>query len=75
MEKDPEDVRFNFVRWLNNDVGTAIGPSRVNPMTGQILNDDHILTDDSFVHIGVISTTSCHTWPRRDLLPKHFVAG
>jgi hypothetical protein len=29
MEKDPEDVRYNFVRWLNNDIGTAIGPSRV----------------------------------------------
>lgn len=45
MEKDPEDVRYNFVRWLNNDVGTAIGPSRVNPMTGQILDADIVLTD------------------------------
>lgn len=45
MEKDPEDVRYNFIRWLNNDVGTAIGPSRVNPMTGQILDADIILTD------------------------------
>ncbi|MEM9701263.1 MAG: DUF5117 domain-containing protein, partial [Planctomycetota bacterium] len=26
MDKDPEDVRYNFVRWLNNDIGTAIGP-------------------------------------------------
>ncbi len=45
MEKDPEDVRYNFVRWLNNDIGTAIGPSRVNPMTGEILDADIILTD------------------------------
>ncbi|CAN5777309.1 zinc-dependent metalloprotease [soil metagenome] len=45
MEKDPEDVRFNFIRWLNNDIGTAIGPSRVNPLTGQILDADIILTD------------------------------
>jgi hypothetical protein len=45
MEKDPEDVRYNFIRWLNNDVGTAIGPSRVNPMTGQILDADIVLTD------------------------------
>lgn len=45
MEKDPEDVRYNFVRWLNNDVGTAIGPSRVDPLTGQILDADIILTD------------------------------
>lgn len=45
MEKDPEDVRYNFIRWLNNDVSTAIGPSRVHPETGQILDADIILTD------------------------------
>lgn len=45
MEKDPEDVRYNFVRWLNNNIGTAIGPSRVHPLTGQILDADIILTD------------------------------
>ena len=28
MDKDPEDVRYNFIRWLSNDIGTAIGPSR-----------------------------------------------
>ncbi len=25
MDKDAEDVRYNFLRWLNNDVATAIG--------------------------------------------------
>ncbi|MBA3314932.1 MAG: zinc-dependent metalloprotease [Planctomycetaceae bacterium] len=50
MDKDPEDVRYNFVRWLNNDVGTAIGPSRVNPMTGQILDADIVLTDGWIRH-------------------------
>jgi hypothetical protein len=45
MEKDPEDVRFNFVRWLNNDIATAIGPSRAHPLTGQILDADIVLTD------------------------------
>ncbi len=50
MDKDPEDVRYNFVRWLNNDIGTAIGPSRVNPMTGQILDADIILTDGWIRH-------------------------
>ncbi|MHC5020487.1 MAG: DUF5117 domain-containing protein [Planctomycetota bacterium] len=43
MDKDPEDVQYNFVRWLNNDVGTAIGPSRVNPYTGEILDADIVL--------------------------------
>lgn len=50
MEKDPEDVRYNFIRWLNNDVGTAIGPSRVNPVTGEILDADIILTDGWIRH-------------------------
>ena len=45
MEKDPEDVRYNFIRWLNNNQGTAIGPSRVHPETGQILDADIVLTD------------------------------
>ncbi len=33
MDLDPEDVQYNFIRWLNNNVGTAIGPSRVHPLT------------------------------------------
>lgn len=45
MDLDPEDVRYNFVRWLNNNVSTAIGPSRANPLTGQILDADIVLTD------------------------------
>ena len=45
VEKDPEDVRYNFVRWLNNNISTAIGPSRVNPGTGEILDADIVLTD------------------------------
>ncbi len=45
MEKDPEDVRYNFLRWLNNDISTAIGPSRAHPLTGQILDADVVLTD------------------------------
>jgi hypothetical protein len=45
MDKDPEDVRYNFIRWLTNDQGTAIGPSRVHPETGQILDADVVLTD------------------------------
>lgn len=45
MDKDPEDVRYNFIRWLSNDISTAIGPSRVDPRTGQILDADIVLTD------------------------------
>lgn len=45
VDLDPEDVRYNFVRWLNNNISTAIGPSRVNPLTGEILDADIVLTD------------------------------
>ncbi len=50
MEKDPEDVRYNFIRWLSNDIGTAIGPSRAHPETGQILDADVVLTDGWIRH-------------------------
>jgi hypothetical protein len=61
MDLDPEDVRYNFVRWLSNGAGTAIGPSRVHPETGQILDADIILTD------GWIR----HWWTQyNELLPK-----
>lgn len=40
MEKDPEDSRYNFFRWNASDQGYAIGPSRTNPLTGEILDAD-----------------------------------
>ncbi|MCH7545207.1 MAG: zinc-dependent metalloprotease [Planctomycetes bacterium] len=45
MDKDPEDIRYNFLRWLNNDISVAIGPSRAHPLTGQIFDADIVLTD------------------------------
>ncbi|MEZ0230109.1 MAG: zinc-dependent metalloprotease, partial [Planctomycetota bacterium] len=45
---DPEDARYNFFRWVVNDEGYAMGPSRVDPRTGQILDAD-IIFDDSMV--------------------------
>ena len=50
MEKDPEDVNYNFIRWLSNGAGTAIGPSRTHPLTGQILDADIVLTDGWIRH-------------------------
>jgi hypothetical protein len=50
MDKDPEDVRYNFIRWLSNDIGTAIGPSRAHPITGKILDADIVLTDGWIRH-------------------------
>ncbi|MCA9293102.1 MAG: zinc-dependent metalloprotease [Phycisphaerales bacterium] len=45
MDKDPEDSRYNFIVWVSNDISTAIGPSRANPVTGEILDADIVLTD------------------------------
>ncbi len=45
MDKDPEDVRYNFIRWNANGASFAIGPSRVDPRTGQILDADVVMND------------------------------
>ncbi len=46
---DPADIRYNTIRWINTVDGYfALGPSRVNPLTGEILDAD-ILVDGSFV--------------------------
>ncbi|MDX1944716.1 MAG: zinc-dependent metalloprotease [Pirellulaceae bacterium] len=48
-DKDPEDVRYNFFRWITSNAGFAMGPSRVNPYTGQILDAD-VIFDADFVN-------------------------
>jgi hypothetical protein len=48
MDKDPEDLRYSFVRWTNSDMGFAIGPSHANPETGQIYEAD-IVMDENFL--------------------------
>ena len=45
---DPEDARYNFFRWIVSGQPFAMGPSRVDPRTGQILDAD-IVFDDSMV--------------------------
>lgn len=46
---DPSDIRYNTIRWINTVDGYfAMGPSRVNPLTGEILDAD-ILIDSSLV--------------------------
>lgn len=38
---DPSDVRYNTIRWfVAADASFAIGPSRINPYTGQIYDAD-----------------------------------
>ncbi len=48
MDKDPEDLRYSFVRWTNSHMGFAIGPSHAHPETGQIFEAD-IVMDEAFL--------------------------
>ena len=50
-EKKPEDIRYNFIRWMTADAPfSGIGPSRVNPYTGQILDADILLNSNMVEH-------------------------
>ena len=43
---DAEDINYNTFRWITSSAGFAMGPSRVNPYTGQILDADIIFDAD-----------------------------
>lgn len=45
---DPEDIRYNTFRWITTSAGFAMGPSRTNPKTGEILDAD-IVFDEGMV--------------------------
>ena len=47
---DPADARYNFIQWTVRGVGLAVGPSRPDPRTGQILDAD-IVVDDTWIRI------------------------
>src|SRR5262249_48502403 len=47
---DPEDINYNTFRWITANAGFAMGPSRVNPLTGQILDADIIFDADFLTH-------------------------
>lgn len=53
---DPADIRYNVIRWVSSDLGYAIGPSFINPRTGQILGAD-ITIDYGFMG-GILSEQS-----------------
>lgn len=45
---DPEDINYNTFRWITTDQGFAMGPSRANPLTGEIIDAD-IIFDASMI--------------------------
>ncbi len=75
---DPEDVRYSSIRWITSSEPSfgAIGPSRVDPRTGEILDAD-ILFEASIVQRrwkiyrdlvgpaseGLLGTSTINAWP------------
>ncbi|HWL07843.1 MAG TPA: zinc-dependent metalloprotease [Planctomicrobium sp.] len=45
---DPENVNYNTFRWMTAEANFAMGPSRIDPRTGQILDAD-IIFDSGFL--------------------------
>ena len=45
---DPADARYNFIQWTVRNQALAVGPSRADPRTGQILDAD-IVVDDAWI--------------------------
>jgi hypothetical protein len=43
---DPEDMNYNTFRWITSGAAFAMGPSRANPLTGEILDADIIFDAD-----------------------------
>lgn len=43
---DPGDINYNTFRWITSNAGFAMGPSRTDPLTGQILDADIIFDSD-----------------------------
>ncbi len=52
-EWDPADIRYNVIRWVSSNMGYAIGPSFVNPRTGQILGADITVDFDFLTHMDI----------------------
>ena len=60
---DPEDMNYNTFRWITTDSGFAMGPSRANPLTGEIIDAD-IIFDASMVRYLQARATALQTEQR-----------
>jgi hypothetical protein len=43
---DPEDINYNTFRWIASGQSYAFGPSRANPLTGEIIDADIVFDAD-----------------------------
>src|ERR1700733_4104373 len=77
---DSDDIRYTMIRWFTGvDAGFAIGPSRVNPYTGQIY-DAHIGFSDQLPRFvrrdaeEIIGPVTANTWSDTSLSLSAFPA-
>ncbi|HEY9862350.1 MAG TPA: zinc-dependent metalloprotease, partial [Candidatus Obscuribacterales bacterium] len=77
---DPADIRYNTIRWFNSfDSAFAMGPSRVNPLTGEILDAD-IIVDANFIRYlkqgfqALVSQNQPSSQPSGQVAPKNLCA-
>lgn len=66
---DPADIRYNTLRWISSNEPSfgAMGPSQVNPYTGEILNADILIEADMVRRAGWAWRSGVN--PRGDALP------
>lgn len=68
---DPEDARYNFFRWIVSGRAFAMGPSRPDPRTGQILDAD-IIFDDAMLRFYLADIETMGPRPAAAILgPEH----
>jgi len=71
---DPSDIRYNVIRWVSSDLGYAIGPSFVNPRTGQILGAD-ITIDFGLFRNFVSAAELFETFSSDNMHQNHMMCG
>jgi len=65
---DPEDMNYNTFRWITTDRAFAMGPSRANPFTGEILDAD-IIFDGDFIRYWKHERKTLHMPDGREIEP------
>jgi hypothetical protein len=57
---NPEDIRYSTIRWLADPWGWAIGPSEMDPRTGEILNADILISSSIVNYYGMDTEYFAH---------------
>ena len=71
---DPADIRYNVIRYVASDLGYAIGPSFVNPRTGEIIGADITLDHGFFRGIVEEQNLFKHDLHQSPLAKKYYTS-